>query len=106
MTAQVLLNAVTTTQISTPTTIEAIGLGSASGKTVFQATAVGGTGSVSVTLEGSLDNIGWAPLATITLTPAASTVTDGVYVELLWRFLRANLTALPTGSALTATLYR
>lgn len=107
MATRTLLNAVTTAQTGLQTTIESSDLTSSTGKTVFQVTKSGGTASSTVVLEGSLDNIGWVPLATVTI-PASATavVSDGVFVDLLWLYVRATATAVGASSAITATLYR
>lgn len=100
-----LLNAVSAVTTSQVTSIESGALQSSTNKTLFQVTSVGGSGTVTVVLEGSLDNIGFVPIATITLT-ATGTVTDAVYIESLWFLLRARVTSAGTGAAITATVYR
>lgn len=107
MAKQVLLNAVTTAQTGTFTTIEQASLASSTGKTVFQVTKQGGSAASTVLLEGSLDNIGWVPLASVTIDATANAVaSDGVFVDLLWLFVRATATVVGAGSAITATIYR
>lgn len=106
MATKVLLNAVTSAQTGLPTSIESSDLTSATGKTIFQVTSVNGAGAVSVVLEGSLDQIGWVPLATVDITAATGVVTDGAFIETLWLFLRARATAVPAGAAVTATVFR
>ena len=61
----------------------------------FQATLVGG-GSATVKVQASNDGVGWLDLATITL--AAATPSDGFAAEVPWRLVRANVTAIVTGS--------
>jgi hypothetical protein len=107
MATRTLLNAITSAQTGPQTTIEQGELLSSTGKTVFQVTKEGGSAASAVTLEGSLDNKGWVPLATITIPASATaTVSDGVFVDLLWLYIRARATAVGAGSAITATIYR
>lgn len=107
MATRTLLDAITSAQTGLQTTIEQSDLLSSTGKTVFQVTKQGGSAASTVVLEGSIDNIGWVPLATITIAASATaTVSDGVFVDLLWLYIRARATAVGAGSAITATLYR
>jgi hypothetical protein len=61
----------------------------------FQATLSGG-GTATVVVQGSLDELGWVDLATITL--AAATPSDGFAAEVPWKYVRSNITAIATGS--------
>ena len=101
-----ILDAVTAVSVSTPDSIEGADLQSRTNATVVQCTAVGGSGTALAALEGSLDGIGWTPLVNFSLTPTSSTVTDGVHIDTLWLFIRGNVTQIPSGCAITMTIYR
>ncbi len=61
----------------------------------FQVTLVGG-GSATVKIQFSNDNSGWVDAGTIDVTAAAPA--DGFASEVPWKYVRANVTAIATGS--------
>lgn len=73
------------------------------GRTSFtmQTVVTGAPTTVSVTLQGSLDNVNWSTIATST-----STTGDQQYsVDKPQRYVRANLGTLTGGTAPTVTVY-
>lgn len=72
-----------------------------SGRT-FQATlGPDGTAAATVDIEVSNDGIAWIPMGTITLSGANDT--DGFVSNEAWVWVRADLTALGAGAAVTVT---
>lgn len=61
----------------------------------FGAGLVGG-GSATVKIQASNDNLSWLDLATISLN--ATTTSEGFAAEVPWVWVRANATAVTTGS--------
>lgn len=98
------------TAVGTSTPLETVNndLYSTNGKSVVQCTVTGsGNGATTAILEGSLDGEGWVPLATFSITASnGSAVSDGVYIDFLWFFLRIRATQVPTGSKVTVTIFR
>lgn len=66
----------------------------------YQAGLTGGT-AATVQIEVSNDNKCWAVLATITLAVGEC---DGVSSAVPWRYVRANVTALPGGGTVDALM--
>lgn len=71
-------------------------------KRTFQATQTPNGTSCEVTIEGSNDNVGWVPVATISIV-VAEAASGGVVTDSPWAYVRANLTAI-TGGSVTVTM--
>lgn len=64
---------------------------------VFYANAVSsaGTGSVSITIQGTCDNgLTWVSVGTISLTPTTTMVADAFTIDAPWPMVRAAVTAI------------
>ncbi len=73
----------------------------------FQANVVGtGTVSATVVIDCSNDGVYWCttPLATITLTAATTSSTDGFTTQAPWKYVRARVTAI-SGTNATVTVF-
>lgn len=76
-----------------------IGNGTVVTYSTFQAVLNSGT-SVTVSIEGSNDNLKWVQVGTITLSGAGST--DGFVKAAPWPYLLANITAITGNVTVTA----
>lgn len=95
-----LINAATTTGAGTSVN----GFG---GRATFQATGstTAGTGAATVKAQGSLDNVNWLDLGTISLTLGTTVTNDGFATDAPWAFVRGNVTAI-SGTGAVVSLYR
>jgi len=75
------------------------------GPRVFQAigSTSSGSGSATIKVQGSLDNVNFVNLATITLTLSTTVATDGFAIDSLWKYIRGNVTAI-SGTDATVSL--
>jgi hypothetical protein len=87
---------ITGSSVSTPS--------AGNGKHTFQG-VVDGTGAVTATIivEGSVDNINWVTLGTITLSGTTS-ANDG-FTSTAWPYVRARVPTVLTGTGATVNVY-
>lgn len=93
-----LLTKRSTTGIGNPVEVEPAGgqgIGARSYLRSFQVTLTGG-GSATVKIQFSNDKSGWIDAATMSVD--ATTPSEGFSTEVPWKWVRANVTALVTGS--------
>ena len=100
-----------TINIGTGLTVVAPGVGYRSLSTVktysMKGQTTSGVGSVTVQVQGSMDNIVWdvTLIGTITLTLGPATVSDGFTSTDRYKYVRMNVSALTgAGAAVTGTI--
>ena len=105
MSTMVLISNATTTVTGTPQNVQALRIPTdnrtfqASGKTSTS------TGTASVVVEVSNDNVNWIIMGTIGLTLGTTSTSDGFVSSANWTYVRGRVDAITAGVGATVSLF-
>jgi hypothetical protein len=105
MSTMVLINNATAAVIGTPQNVQT--LRTPTDNRTFQASGktTSGSGTASVNVEVSNDNVNWILMGTIGLTLSTTPSTDGFVSIANWTYVRGNVTSITAGVGATVSLF-